>query len=364
MRQVDGDDVAGDDGDHRGVPGEAGADDGDVDAVRRGAEEVPAEPERIGGERDDVLALDQEIAEIVREMVGDRDGHQCVNEAPGELPGAAAATDDGDHHADGGEVGAEKEKPEDDEARGANGEAPGLARALEERPQRVLERAPGGRREEAVIENRGEHQQNERRHRDRGRPVPQQSDRVGTQRQLALAAGRAGEAVGTADAFAVAVAAVERAGGADLGARDADLGRGEPRQQPEEQREHLALPEPALAPEKEHPGPGHHRIRDRHRGDIRRHRGGGKDQLDPGEDEQQDHRRPDPERRRIGQAARELAPRRETTIERFGSREGGPPRVDQRPQVADEGRDVRQAHPPDDPHQRGGDVRERLLLAE
>ena len=57
------------------------SDDRDIDTVRRGAEQVPTESERVGRERNDVLALDQKEREIVREVIADRDR----NEGEGEI---------------------------------------------------------------------------------------------------------------------------------------------------------------------------------------------------------------------------------------------------------------------------------------
>ena len=65
MRHANGKNMAGDDGDHGGVPNEFGADDADIDAVVRRAEYVPANSEGIRGERDDELSGEQQVGKIV-----------------------------------------------------------------------------------------------------------------------------------------------------------------------------------------------------------------------------------------------------------------------------------------------------------
>ena len=81
MGQIDRRDMAQEDGRHGRVPGKARIHDRDIDTVRCGAKQVPTKSERVGRERDDVLALDQKKREIVREVIADRDG----NEGEGEL---------------------------------------------------------------------------------------------------------------------------------------------------------------------------------------------------------------------------------------------------------------------------------------
>ena len=67
----------------REEPDEAHADDADIDLVPARAEEVPAEVERIGQERPDGLALDQQIGQVMRQVIGDR------RSAPGTARSAA-----------------------------------------------------------------------------------------------------------------------------------------------------------------------------------------------------------------------------------------------------------------------------------
>ena len=74
--EIDRDDVSEENRDYRGVPGKARADDRDVDAIPGGAEEVPAVAERVGGQRDHILALRHQIGQVMREVIGDRDRHQ------------------------------------------------------------------------------------------------------------------------------------------------------------------------------------------------------------------------------------------------------------------------------------------------
>ena len=69
----------------RRVPGEARPDDGDVDPISRGSEEIPSPAERIGNQRNDVLALDQKEHEVVREVIADCDRNQGKGEVLRDL---------------------------------------------------------------------------------------------------------------------------------------------------------------------------------------------------------------------------------------------------------------------------------------
>ena len=80
--EIDGADVADDDGADGCVPRKARTDDADVDAIAGSAEQVPAETERVGQERNDVLALHQQEHEVVRHVVADDDGDQREGEVP------------------------------------------------------------------------------------------------------------------------------------------------------------------------------------------------------------------------------------------------------------------------------------------
>ena len=90
MREIDGEHVAGDDGGKRRVPGKARTGQGDVDPVAGRAEQVPAAPERIGQERNDVLPLDQQEDEIMRDVIADGDRHQREGEAARDVERGAA----------------------------------------------------------------------------------------------------------------------------------------------------------------------------------------------------------------------------------------------------------------------------------
>ena len=87
MRQADREDVAEQDRGHRGVPGEACTDDRNVDPVPGGAEQVPAETERVGDQRHDVLPLDEQQQQVVGEMIADDDWHQGQGQVPGHFEG-------------------------------------------------------------------------------------------------------------------------------------------------------------------------------------------------------------------------------------------------------------------------------------
>ena len=83
MGDINRKDVARDDGDQRQIPSASGVHDADRRLVRGGAEEVPAEAEGVGDERDDQLAGLQQEQELVCQMVGDRDGNERKHEASG-----------------------------------------------------------------------------------------------------------------------------------------------------------------------------------------------------------------------------------------------------------------------------------------
>ena len=75
MGKIDRRDMSEQDRRHRCDPSKARADDGDVDAIIRRPEQIPAEAERIRRQRNDILPLDQQEREVMREMVADDDGH-------------------------------------------------------------------------------------------------------------------------------------------------------------------------------------------------------------------------------------------------------------------------------------------------
>ena len=118
------------------------------------------------------------------------------------------------------------------------------------------------------------------------------------------------------------------------------------------------MPKPPLAAEQEHSGPRDRRIGEGHDGDVGGNGRLRKDQLEPREPHQERERRPHPEAFRVRQAQGQLATGPDAAAEDIGPTEEGAPRIEQGPQVAGEGRDVGQAHPPDDPHQQ----RRQVLL--
>ena len=124
------------------------------------------------------------------------------------------------------------------------------------------------------------------------------------------------------------------------------------------------MPQPGVAAVGEHAGPGEHRIGDGQGGDVRRDGCAWIDELGPGEGEQQQAGGPDAQRFRVGQAAPELAATAQPPVKPLRAVEGGPPRIDERPNVAGKRRNVGEPHPPDDPHQGGGDVAVGIPIAE
>src|SRR5918998_6918594 len=79
MRQVNGEDVTDhDQGDLR-VPDEGRPHEARVYLVSRGADEVPAPPERIRVVADYLLSLDEQERVVVRDLISNGDGHERVN---------------------------------------------------------------------------------------------------------------------------------------------------------------------------------------------------------------------------------------------------------------------------------------------
>ena len=163
--QVDGDDVADDDGYDGGVPSEAGADDRDVDPVVRRAQDVPAEAERIGGQGNDVLPLDQDEGEVVGQMIGDGDGNEREGERPRHLEHRAAGMGESPHQRAGDQVGTKKQAPEAEQPKGADDQDGALAAAATQRRQEFLEPHPLRRRQGTVEKHHGEHEKHEGHHR-------------------------------------------------------------------------------------------------------------------------------------------------------------------------------------------------------
>ena len=85
MSQKNGDEMPQDNRRYRQIPDELSGDDPDVHFVVCRAEQVPAPAERIGDERDDELARQQEVGKIVGNVIGDRNRHQCQDKIAGDV---------------------------------------------------------------------------------------------------------------------------------------------------------------------------------------------------------------------------------------------------------------------------------------
>ncbi|MBI2979086.1 MAG: hypothetical protein HYY38_09790, partial [Rhodospirillales bacterium] len=307
MRQIDGDHVADDDGgDHR-VPGELGADDGDIDPVAGAAEHVPAGPERIGGERDYVLALDQEEGQVMRQMIGDGDRYQRRREPPRRFHGAESVVDQRHHQPAGDKIGGQEQQPETNQPKRPADHLPALTGGGNGGQHHIFQLPEARGNHQPVVEHHRQEQQHQRHHRGRNGVVAQQPDGKGAQRPLPL--GVVGKAIAgrAVDADTVVVQATEPTAGANLRPGDACLKRREARQHGEQHAEHLAMLEPPLAAECHHARPGDCRVADQHPGDVgglgrlREH------QLSPRERREQHHRRPCLPTSGIGQAEAEVA---------------------------------------------------------
>ena len=82
--QHDGGDVAGHERDELCPPDPPTRDQGVVDGVVEGAEQVPTLAERVGQQRVEVLTFGQEQREVVGEEPARGEGHECHAERPGE----------------------------------------------------------------------------------------------------------------------------------------------------------------------------------------------------------------------------------------------------------------------------------------
>ena len=94
------------------VPHRLGRHDGEIRREVRRPEEIPASPERVGGERDDELALDQEQREVMSREIRSGDGHERKDEVGDERPIDPAELL---RRRDRGEVGREDRRHEEDE---------------------------------------------------------------------------------------------------------------------------------------------------------------------------------------------------------------------------------------------------------
>src|SRR5262249_60976163 len=96
--EVDGDHVPNEHYSDCRVPREASTDDSNVDPVSRGSEKIPSPAERIGNQRNDVLALDQKEREEVGEVIADCDRNQGKGKGMGDLARRTSPAYRGAHH--------------------------------------------------------------------------------------------------------------------------------------------------------------------------------------------------------------------------------------------------------------------------
>jgi hypothetical protein len=247
--EVDRKDVAHDDRSDGGVPREARADQADVDAVARGPEEIPAESERVGQQRNDVLSLGQQVTQVVREMVGDRDRHQGEGEDARDLPRRPASGNDPAHERAHRDVSAEEQQPERAEPDGPDHDRHGFAQAWHESDDAAFERDPFRRGEHAVVENGGENQQHESGHRGRDSPAVREPRAIGAEEQPMPS----------------------RSG----------FDRSEAGEDAEDDGEELAVAQPCFAPVDRHASPREDGIADHQPCDVRRQGRAGVDELGP-----------------------------------------------------------------------------------
>src|SRR5262249_2968630 len=127
--------------------------------------------------------------------------------------------------------------------------------------------------------------------------------------------------------------------------------------------ENLAALEPALAAEQEHADEGQNGIGEGKPGDevwdgrIR------VDELDPRERQEKNERGPDPERLRLRHARAERGPSGEPAVDGLDRFEDRPPRIDRRPEIANERANIGEPDPGDGPYHRRCDVAVGVLVA-
>src|SRR5262245_57625443 len=98
MRHPHRDHMPDDDSSDRDVPLQERPNEADNRSIRRGPNQVPAEAEWIGEQWNDDLPAIEEVGEIMRDMIGDRDWEQAEDKpsAKNECP-APLAPGDGRH---------------------------------------------------------------------------------------------------------------------------------------------------------------------------------------------------------------------------------------------------------------------------
>ncbi|HWK26105.1 MAG TPA: hypothetical protein VNS09_06055 [Solirubrobacter sp.] len=324
MREHEPGDVARDHERKLDVPEGLGADE-EAGAVLAGAEQVPAAAERVGGQREDRLAGEEEQADVVRGRVRERDRHQRRREAGGQVGHAARAVD-GVHAVDrepveGGDQRHDREQPRAvDQLDGEAGADPGVGDRGDERlglPQ------PGRSRAEAVERDGADHDQ----HHGLG----------------ARQRGEPGEPAQEPPPPEHAVAQLEH---------------GEAREQVEVDGERLGVARPGVDAVERHPEPRDRGVDERRGRDRGRPVAVRRDQLQPGERDQAGRRGPAAEparvRERLGvRPAQEPAARAPDRA----------PRVERREHVPEQDGDRDEPEPEDHVDERRRDVLRRHLGA-
>jgi hypothetical protein len=169
---------------------------------------------------------------------------------------------------------------------------------------------------------------------------------------------------GVGDRAAVEKANPERSQPQLRARSNAHLERRKPRKRAEHQGENFAMLQPCFAPEQEHAGEGQDGIGEGQRCKEARDRGVGINELDPGEREQQNDRGPNTERCRVAQPRGKFAVPGDRTRKARRPLEQCSPRIDGAPEIPDEGGNIGDADPADDPHHGGRNVLVGVLIAE
>ena len=290
-------------------------------------------------------------------MVSQCDRHQRQNEEARDSRGGAVA--DGDRDQPGEDpIAHDEQSGEADQANCSRDRELEIRAAGCHGIERGLDGGPRWRRHEPIEGHGGEKQQNEHDHRGCHGLTAEEAACRRAQVQLAISLGGPDEALEAVHASAPRSphqAPVQRrhhlglltrsSTGANRANRPKTLAKGSPAGQP------------YCAAIDGHAGPGDERVRNDQQRELGRHRSPGEHEPNPSECAEEQDGRPHPERRRI----------HETPFEANGALDDGEQRtpwIEDHPYVAKQRREIRDAHPPDNPYGRRRQIAGGILTAE
>ena len=145
------------DGGYRDEPGETGVDKADVGVPACAAEQVPLPAERVGQQCEDTLPLYHQAGEVVRDVVGQRNGQQCQRKAGRKLGAAAATLHQRQAEPQGDVVSRHERQPHHQQPRGAGDQAVGIECARCNAAQDFLKHLPCRAAVQGVENHAGQH---------------------------------------------------------------------------------------------------------------------------------------------------------------------------------------------------------------